>query len=515
MAGLMLSCICSALDRSIIAVATPAITAQFNSVGDVGWYGSAYLLTMCAFQLPMGKLFAELDMKYVYLITMAIFEIGSVICAAAPSSTVLIVGRAIAGVGGAGIVAGALIVVGTATSVTQRPGYLALLGATINLGQAFGPLIGGALVERASWRWCFLINLPCGAVTAVLLITSLQLPPRASRPRGSSWIHSFALLLDLLDAQSAAILIPSIVSLLLALQWGGSVEPWSSWKCILLLCIFGITFLCWVYMQYRRADRATVPPRILKQRSVAFGSFYSMTAFGASMVMLYYLPIWFQAVRGVSALEAGIDLSPLMVAWAVLLIVSAQVTARTGYVTAQMVMASVLMSVMLGLITRYDLQTSKAYWVTTLFFYGCGVGLGVQLPILAAMALLKGKDVALGSSLIMFLQVMSGTIMVSVGQNLFTQRLGSSLAASAPGVSLDVVLSAGNEEIAQKMGRIYGPEQVAGILTAYNESIVYVFFFAMILACLTIIGSVGMEWRNINKVQVYEGGTHTSEEELR
>lgn len=97
-------------DRSIIAVATPAITSEFNSVEDVGWYGSAYLLTQCAFQLPMGKLFAELDMKYVYLGTMAIFEIGSVICAVAPSSTVLIVGRAIAGVGGAGIVAGSLIV---------------------------------------------------------------------------------------------------------------------------------------------------------------------------------------------------------------------------------------------------------------------------------------------------------------------------------------------------------------------------------------------------------------------
>lgn len=172
------------------------------------------------------------------------------------------------------------------------------------------------------------MNLPCGAVTAAILLLTLRLPPPPPRPRGNSWLHSVLLLLDKLDIQSTIIIIPSIVCLLLALQWGGSIEPWSNWRCILLLCIFGITLVCWTYMQHFRGDRATVAPRIIKQRSVAFGSIYSMSAFGASMVMLYYLPIWFQAVHGVSALEAGVDLCPMMVSWAILLIVSAQLVSR-------------------------------------------------------------------------------------------------------------------------------------------------------------------------------------------
>jgi hypothetical protein len=115
------------------------------------------------------------------------------------------------------------------------------------------------------------------------------------------------------------------------------------------------------------------------------------------------------------------------------------------------------------------------------------------------MAFLEGKNVALGTSLIMFLQVLSGTIMVSVGQNLFLQHLRSILATSAPSINLNAVMAAGNEGLAEKMGKLYEPHIVSDIMVAYNQSIAYVFRFAMILSCLTIVGSAGMEWRNINK----------------
>jgi Na+/melibiose symporter-like transporter len=165
-------------------------------------------------------------------------------------------------------------------------------------------------------------------VTAALLVPTLRLPPSAPTPQGKSRFQSIVLLLDNLDIQGTVVLIPSIICLLLALQWGGTTESWSSWRCILLLCMFSVLALLWTYMQYRRGDRATVSARIILQRSVAFGSIYSMPAFGASMVMLYYLPIWFQAVRGVSALEAGVSLMPLVIAWAIFLIVSAQIVSQ-------------------------------------------------------------------------------------------------------------------------------------------------------------------------------------------
>jgi hypothetical protein len=194
-----------------------------------------------------------------------------------------------------------------------------------------------------------------------------------------------------------------------------------------------------------------------------------------------------------------------MIAWATLVIVSAQLTSRTGYLMPQMIVSSILMPIMTGLITRYNAQTSKAYWATTLLFYGCSIGLGVQQPILAAMAFLKGKDIALGTSLIMFLQVLSGTIMVSVGQNLFAQRLRSILTTSAPAVDLEVVFAAGNEDLVGKLGKVYDQELVGKIMDAYNQSLGYVLQFAMILTCLTIVGSVGMEWRNIKKESDHDG----------
>lgn len=158
-------------DRSIVSVATPAISSEFNSVQDVGWYGSAYLLPMCAFQLPFGKLYAELNRKYIFLVALTIFEVGSIVCAAAPSSVVLILGRAVAGLGGSGLTAGAMIVrtyqdghlhlddyeINSSPQVAatylrpQIPSMFGIVAAVSNLAQAFGLLLGGALTENVSW----------------------------------------------------------------------------------------------------------------------------------------------------------------------------------------------------------------------------------------------------------------------------------------------------------------------------------------------------------------------------
>ena len=360
--------------------------------------------------------------------------------------------------------------------------------------------------------WCFWINLPIGGATAGIILFTLRVPSAPLKHRGGSWVSSTLSLLDDLDALGTATLVPSIICLLLALQWGGTEYAWSNWRPPLLLALFGISLIAWMYMQYKRGDRATVPPRIIKQRTIAFGNIYTIASWGSSITMLYYLPIWFQSVRGASALRAGINVSPLMLSWAALLIVSAQMTVRTGYFAPQMLVATIVMSVLLGLITLYNANTSKAFWATTLFFYGAGIGFGAQQPFVAAQLILKGKDIPLATSLIMFLQILSGTIMVSVGQNVFVQRLGPSLAAHAPGVDPLIVISAGNENLAEKMARYYSPDTVERILVAYNNALHHVFVFALALTCITAIGSIGVEWRNLKKL--HEKPATSTEEEL-
>lgn len=278
MIGLFASIFLVALDRTIIGTAIPTITNEFNSLGDVGWYASAYLLTMCGCQLLIGRIYTFFNVKVVFLANIIIFEIGSVICGAAPTSTVFIIGRAIAGIGSSGIFAGAIPIFVYILPLEKRPMWSGIFGMVFGISSVVAPLLGGAFTDNVSWRWCFYINLPVGAVSMFIVFWVLQLPP--PKDDNISWKQK----LISLDPIGTTLFFPSIVCLLLALQWGGVTYAWSSGRIIALLVVFGVLFLAFVCVQLWRKETATVPPRIFANRNISAGMLFTFGTGSAMMV---------------------------------------------------------------------------------------------------------------------------------------------------------------------------------------------------------------------------------------
>ncbi|KAE8373408.1 major facilitator superfamily domain-containing protein [Aspergillus bertholletiae] len=480
-----------ALDRTIIATAIPRITDTFHSLGDIGWYGSAYLLTCCSFQLVFGRIYTFYSAKWVFLGAVLLFELGSAICGAAPTSTAFIVGRAIAGMGASGLMSGSVVIIVYIAPLHKRPMYTGLIGAVFGISSVIAPLMGGAFTENVSWRWCFYINLPIGAVAMAIIALILKLPnpPHSSLPTRKR--------LAKLDPIGTAVFLPGMICLLLALQWGGTTYAWSNGRVIALLVVAGILLLSFTGIQAWRQDSATVPPRIFLQRSILSGTWYMFTLNGAMMAILYYLPIWFQAIKDASAVKSGLMTLPMIIGLVVGSIVAGAGVSKSGYYSPFMIVASILMAVGSGLLTTFTTTTGHSRWIGYQACFGLGLGLGMQQPAVAAQTVLPGPDVSTGISLVFFAQYFGGALWISVANNVFANCLTRNVAGIA-GVDAADVARVGATALRQAVSE----EQLALILPGYNSAVVRAFYIGVACACATVIGALAMEWKNMRTQDV-------------
>ncbi|KAI0471128.1 putative MFS aflatoxin efflux pump [Xylariaceae sp. FL0804] len=488
------------LDRLIISTAIPAITDEFHSLQDVGWYASAYLLTTCAFQLLYGKLYKFFSIRPVYMASVGLFEVGSAICGAAPNSVAFIIGRAVQGVGSAGIFSGGIVVLVYALPLHRRPFFQGLFGAVFGISSVLGPLVGGAFTTNVTWRWCFYINLPFGGIALVAIGFLLRVPDRVETKL------SLKAKLSQLDAAGTGVLIPGVVSLLLALQWGGLTYPWNSGRIIALLTLGIALLIGFCCVQAFMPATATVSPRIFKQRSVLGGFCVSLFIGSSQMIFVYYLPIWFQAIEGVSAVNSGIRLLPLTLAMVVASISNGIIVSKIGYYTPSLLVGLCIMITGAGLLTTLHMGTEEGNWIGYQILYGFGMGCAFQAPNLAAQTVLPKEDVPIGTSLMFFSQIIGGAIFTSVGENVLNNQLLQRL-SGLPGFEPSMVESTGATTLASSLpANLLQP-----ILTGYNDSLRVVFIVGLVLGAVTIPGALAIEWRSVKEHQPGSGPSRDAE----
>lgn len=475
------------LDTSIVSTAVPSITDEFHTVADVGWYSSAFRLCSCSFAFLFGKIYTLFPLRPVFLFSVGTFICGSLLSALAPSSRVFVLSRAICGLGTAGAIQGAFYMLTHIVPLRKRPAIAGTLGGAEAVASIAAPTIGGLIIGRLSWRWCFWINIPTGALAFIVIALSLKLD---QNDMSSLTLRQKLVELDLVGN---LLFVPSLTCLFLAFSWAGTTYPWNSGIVIGLFVAFAVLLALFIYSQHRRGDKATLPYRIVSNRSVLAGIIFSSCANSALNVFEYYLPTYFQTVREYSATKSGYMLFPCLICYLVAMVSHGFGVGAIGYYVPFMILASTMMPIFAGLMTTLTVDTTDARVLGYSAALGFAGGIGFQAPQSAVQTVLPDKDASLGLSVIIFAQNFGPALFIAVAQTIFLNRLSDNLRQLIPGLSAQEVNNMGLNDIKTLVGTV-NLDKALGIM---DTSLMQTWYLGVALACVTMLGSLTMEWRSV------------------
>lgn len=454
------------------------------------------MLTGASLQLFFGKLYTFWSIKWIFLSVLVIFEVGSLVCAIAQNSVTLILGRAIAGVGSAGIFAGALTILAYSVPLGKRPLYTGIIGGMFGISSVAGPLLGGTFTDTLTWRWCFWINLPIGAITIAVITFIFHEPDRNIPP--ANWKTR----VWQLDPYGTIVFTPAIVCMLLALHWGGTTYAWDDSVITSLLMLTAVLMLVFIYIQYKMGDNATVPPRIFLQRTVWASCLFEFFTGACFLQSMYFLPIWFQAVKDATAIESGIRNIPMLFGVVLFSVLAGGVVTWWGYYTPFMIAGAILMPIGYGLMSTFTPKSGAAAWIVYQIIAGAGVGIGMQQPLIAVQVVLDQADVPTGTAMVIFHQSLGGALFVSAGQTIFNDKLAEAIVKYAPLEKVEMVVQAG----AAGFRDMVQPESLVGVVKSFNEALNFSFYLATATASAAIIGAVFTEWKSVKGKSVEMSG---------
>ncbi|KAI0967144.1 MFS gliotoxin efflux transporter glia [Xylaria arbuscula] len=460
--GLLLSMFLVALDISIIATAIPSITSEFHSMADVGWYGSAFFLTLAAFQAFWGKAYKYYSLKLVFMAAIGVFEIGSLVAALAPNSNALIVGRAIQGAGGSGLTSGCYTIAAFLVPPQRVNIIIGLLGSTFSLSSVVGPLLGGAFTQRLTWRWCFWINLPIGGAAVFSLL--LFRPPAHSNSNLKLGLKDTVLSFD---PPGIIIVTGSLVSFFLALQWGGITRLWSSGTVIALLIVWIVLTIIWVAVEWFQGSRALMAPRMLANRHLAACCIFIFFLSSANFSLIYNIPLYFQAVKGRTPLLSGVLTIPTILSTSISTFISSAVVSKIGFYQPFLLIGGILATIGAGLIYTWNLDTGLGPIIGYQIIYGVGTGIAVQIPVIVAGIVTTNADQAVSTATVLFFQFVSAAYGVGATDAILNNLLLSSLPRYLPNEDPHEVLNLGSSALQTR----FQGDELRGAREAYVQGL--------------------------------------------
>lgn len=396
MFGVMLCVLLQAIDQTVVIPALPAIGSDLHAYDQLSWVVAAYLITSTISTPVYGKLSDVYGRRRLLIGSIAVFIATSILCAMARSLNQLIWFRALQGLGGGGLMALTQASIADVVSPRERGRYQGYISAVWALASVSGPLLGGFLAQALSWRWIFWLNLPVGVAAIWTCQNGLRRVPQP--------VHAGKPKMDLIGM---LLLTGALAVLLLALGWVGTVYAWNSYQ-ILGLVGVGLCLLCLLVVQEIRAHDPFLPPRVFASSSYVGSVMVSNLTSLLMFMCLFAIPLYFQLVRGTTAAQSGLYLTPFMLASAAGNVAGARWAKRFGTLRGAIRLGSCLCCA--GLILLALLPLNVPIWVVVLAMVLTGPGVGSCLigSTMSAQNALSAKDMGSGTGALLVLRSVGG-----------------------------------------------------------------------------------------------------------